>query len=160
MAEPSEEELEQRLKALLGEAESADADHLDEIELKLREFEERLDRNREDKAGGDRLVDAEFEERIRKLHGRADAAKAARDGATREAERTRGVEGTSARGLGFGLIIAYSLVGPMIAGWGVGWLIDRGRGQGNEGQTWGTVVGMFAGFAMVVFLAQRAGNRK
>ena len=65
----------------------------------------------------------------------------------------------SYRGLGVGLMLAYAMIGPIIVGWGVGWLIDRDTGK-NSGQTWGTVIGMFVGFIAIVFLLGRANQSR
>ena len=60
----------------------------------------------------------------------------------------------SYRGLGVGLTLAYAMVGPLIVGWGIGWMVDRDSGK-NTWQTWGTVIGMFLGFIAVVFLLSK-----
>ena len=158
--EPTEEELERRLQKLLGEAENASSDELDEIELKLRGLEDKLESSSAERKQRDGFFDAEFEDRLEKLHAKADMAKKARDGTKSESNRRQSIDSTSSRGLGFGLALAYTMVGPLIAGYAIGWLVDKGAGSGNTWQTWGTVIGMFSGFIAVVFLLNRTSGPK
>ena len=59
------------------------------------------------------------------------------------------------RGLGYGLTIAYALVGCMVAGFGVGWLIDRGTG-GVTGQAMGGLVGSLVGIGFAFYLMNKS----
>lgn len=57
-------------------------------------------------------------------------------------------------GLATGVKYAYLIIAPMIAGWLVGYLIDRNSGDGTA-QMWGTIIGFFAGmFIMVLFTSR------
>jgi F0F1-type ATP synthase assembly protein I len=158
--EPTEAELEERLRQLLGEAESADSDELDAIELKLKGIEEQFQEQKAKREEQDTFFDAEFDQKLKQLHEKADKAKARQQGKAVEANRTMGIDSTASRGLGFGLVIAYSMVGPLIAGWLIGLLIDRSSGTGNSGQTWGTVIGMFCGFVAAIFLVTRTSGKQ
>lgn len=64
----------------------------------------------------------------------------------------------SYRGVAFGIGLAYMFVGPLIAGWLIGYFVDQGSG-GNQWQTWGTVIGLFAGFLAVVVMVTKGANR-
>ncbi|MEX2243368.1 MAG: AtpZ/AtpI family protein [Fimbriimonadaceae bacterium] len=57
-------------------------------------------------------------------------------------------------GIAQGVKLAYTLIGPLIAGWLVGYFIDRSRG-GTDGQLWGAVIGFFAGIAVLATLMNR-----
>ena len=61
-------------------------------------------------------------------------------------------KGDNYRGLGVGLTVAYAFVGPTILGYGIGWLIDRRNGQVNVAQTWSTLLGLVLGFVGAVIL--------
>ena len=64
------------------------------------------------------------------------------------------------RGLGFGLTIAYTMVGPLLVGYGAGYLIDKKQGDGNTWQTWLTILGMVLGFIGAIVLLTRANESK
>jgi F0F1-type ATP synthase assembly protein I len=141
--EPDEEELERRLQAILGGAGPSDTDaggEPDEFELKLREIE--------DKAAS-----------IKSTSRMPDPPDWDYKRPVTESERRLKDDSGSYRGIGVGLTLAYAMVGPLIVGWGVGWLMDRGKST-NQGQTWGTVIGMFLGFIAVVFLLSRTNRDK
>jgi len=58
--------------------------------------------------------------------------------------------GANYRGAGLGLAAAYALVGPLIFGFGIGYLIDKRTPGSHDAQTWGAIIGVIAGF--VAFL--------
>lgn len=149
--EPDEEELEERLRKLLGEAEEGDESKLDDIELQLRDVEQKLESSQGDRQGKEALFDAEFEDRLQKLHDRAESMKSKRDAV--EAERTRHTvaEQASARGLGVGLSVAYAIIGLPLLCAGIGWLIDRSAG-GNTGKALGAVIGLAIGIVVAIRL--------
>jgi F0F1-type ATP synthase assembly protein I len=148
--EPTEKELEERLKKLLGDAESADSDELNEIELKIHGIEEKLTA-----AGQPRAETDDIDAKLRGIEERANKLRASK-ALPQEESRTRPSQSiTSYRGLGVGITIAYALVGPLFAGYGIGWLIDRKVGGGSY-QMWGTLIGLFAGFAAALVLLARA----
>src|ERR1044071_7849329 len=122
--EADEEELERRLRSLLGEPQEVPPpDESDDFELKLREIE--------DKAAS-----------IKSTTRMPDPPEWNYKRPESEQERQIKNDSGSYRGIGVGLTLAYAMVGPLIVGWGVGWLMDRGTGS-NQNQTWGTVIGMF-----------------
>ncbi len=152
--EPSEEELEKRLQRLLGEAEAADSEHLDQIELKLRDVESKLDLHTEARKEKEGLFDAEFEERLQALHDRADKAK------QRKTVTKGGYGGEirtdpeTARSLGLGLSIAYTIIGAPLAGAFIGWLVDKYAGTTN-GKGIGVMVGAAVGLLMAFLMMSR-----
>lgn len=64
----------------------------------------------------------------------------------------------SYRGVAFGIGLAYLFVGPLVAGWLIGYFVDQKSG-GNQWQTWGTVIGLFAGFLAVIVMVTKGANR-
>jgi len=153
--EPTEEELEQRLQKLLGEAETADADELDEIELKLKSVEQELAAHSDERKSTEASFDAEFEERIEKIRSRAAKARDVKPGGSREPRRRfesdRSVSGGSAVGLAFA--VGYAFVGPVVAGIVIGLWCDHWQSG-----TW-TIVGLGIGTAAAFFLLIRLVNR-
>lgn len=61
-------------------------------------------------------------------------------------------------GLGVGLSVAYTLVGCIAVGWGVGKLIDLNSGS-SLGQAIGTLIGALLGLAGALFTLIRAQNK-
>lgn len=59
------------------------------------------------------------------------------------------------RGLGIGLSAAYALVGMMIFGVGIGWLIDHGPQSSNVGPAFGGLAGCVIGIVFVLWLINR-----
>ena len=156
-AEPTEEELELRLKKLLGEAETADADELDAIELKLRDVESKLDAGSRERKERDGFFDSEFEERLEKLHERADQAKDRQHGVAQAKEREQRMAAVSTRGLGVGLSIAYTITGLPLLGVLIGWLVDRSQGT-TSGKGIGVMIGVAVALAMAFMMMKRSDN--
>ncbi len=63
------------------------------------------------------------------------------------------------RGLGIGMSAAYSLVGSMIVGFGLGWAFDK-LTHNNYGQAIGALLGSVLGIASAIFLINRDGGTK
>lgn len=61
-------------------------------------------------------------------------------------------------GLGVGLSVAYTLVGMSLAGFGIGWLIDRGSGS-YIAQGIGTLLGATIGLVAGIYTIIKAQNR-
>jgi len=123
--EPTDDEMEHRLKHLLGEDQVEQSEQeVDPIEAKLAEIEERT-------------------KEIRARHPFPDPP----DWDFKRPDLTKtGAQGNlSYRDLGFGLTVLYSLVGPLGAGFLVGWFIDRGTPGATVGKLWGTVIGAICG---------------
>lgn len=57
-------------------------------------------------------------------------------------------------GLATGIKYAYLLISPLLGGWFIGYWIDRG-GTGNDGQVWGSIIGFFAGLAVVLVFVNK-----
>jgi F0F1-type ATP synthase assembly protein I len=154
-----ERELERRMKELRldeGEVASPDSDEEpDELELKLRDLDARLDAAKDQRREKEGLFDREFEQRLEKLHDKADQAKAVNDSVKREQERNWAAERSSARGLGIGLTVAYTIVGLPLVGAGVGWLIDRSLGTSGA-----VAIGVVAGAALGMVMALMMLNRQ
>ncbi len=156
--EETEEQLEDRLRKLLGDAETTDSDELDEIELKLRGLEDKISAHQEERKETEGFFDAEFEERLGKLHDKANLAKEIAEGKKREQQRNFASERETARGLGFGLTIAYTIIGLPLAGLFIGWLIDRSLGT-TMAKGIGVIVGAALGMVMaLVMLAKTNQN--
>lgn len=61
------------------------------------------------------------------------------------------------RSLGIGMSAAYSLIGAMGVGFGLGWLFDRAT-HSDYGQPIGAVIGAILGIAMAMMLINRDGG--
>jgi len=130
---------------------------------KLASLEERLHKLH------DSLFDEEDEQKLRDIEERAKAVSQKRaempevpewDYKRPELPGQHKVDSTSYLGLGVGLSVAYTLVGMALAGWGIGWLIDRNAGTGSTlAQGLGTLVGATFGLAAGIFTIIRAQNR-
>jgi F0F1-type ATP synthase assembly protein I len=59
--------------------------------------------------------------------------------------------------LGIGMSAAYSLIGSMIVGFGLGWLFDRAT-HSNYGQVIGAVAGSILGIVTAIVLINRDGG--
>ena len=155
----TEEELEERLKRLLGEGQFADSEEAAEIELKLRDIDDRFEAQREARKKDDATMESEFEGRLRNLHARADNAKERLVESEREKQRRYAAERDSAKGLGIGLTVAYTIIGLPLAGVGVGWLIDRGLGT-TSGKGIGVLIGAALGMVMALIILKRSNERQ
>ncbi len=61
-------------------------------------------------------------------------------------------------GLGVGISVGYTMIGCVVAGWGIGKLIDMKTG-GMTGQGFGTMIGALIGLAGGVFMIIRAQSK-
>lgn len=152
--EPTEEELEERLRKLLDAGQFADDEELGSIELKLREVEDKLTQTETGRKESEALFDAEFEDRMQKLHERADRAKHINTETKRERERNLAAERDSARGLGIGLTISYTIVGLPLVGAFFGWLVSRSTGA-TLAIGIGAILGMVLGMTMALLMLSR-----
>src|SRR5688500_11504173 len=108
--EPDEEELENRLRALLGEGgERAELppEEADDFELKLREIEDKAESI---KASSRMPEPPEWD--YKRPKPKIDP----------------GTDPSNYKGLGTGISVAYALVGCMILGFAIGWVYDRSAG--------------------------------
>ncbi len=146
---PSDEEIEKRLRRAAGVPEPDD----DELERRLRELgvlgddadeadplAERIKAIKEPAGtAASRLPEVpDWEFNRPKLPGQRDPEK-----------------GDAYLGVGVGLSVAYTLIGAILVGFGIGWLIDRSS-HGYIGQALGTLLGAIAGIAGAVFTIVRA----
>ncbi|MEZ0327503.1 MAG: hypothetical protein ACAH95_16515 [Fimbriimonas sp.] len=123
-----ERRLEEKLKAVMAEHGAATEAELEGIEQKLLEVEVELEGAKKKRKNGDALFDAEFEQRLGEFHGKVDKMKESRQAQERVTQREQVQNRDSARGLGIGLSIAYTIIGMPLAGAGLGWLLDRALG--------------------------------
>lgn len=156
-----ERELERRLERMRFHSEDGDvgangppAPEEDEVELKLREFDQRLDQVNQNRVEKEGLFETEFETRLQALHEKADRAKARNENKQREFQRTQVADQASAKGLGIGLTVAYTIVGLPLAGAGIGWAVDRWLGT-NGGVGIGVILGMVLGMTMALVMLSR-----
>ena len=61
-------------------------------------------------------------------------------------------------GIAVGVKLAYFFIAPLVAGWLIGYLIDRPEG-GTDGQTWGTILGFGIGLIAFVAVTNKADSR-
>jgi F0F1-type ATP synthase assembly protein I len=73
----------------------------------------------------------EFDARLSALEENARNTKSRIEATKQQEQRALDADRSSARGLGFGLSIAYTIIGFPMLGAGVGWLIDRQNGTNN-----------------------------
>jgi F0F1-type ATP synthase assembly protein I len=69
-------------------------------------------------------------------------------------------DATSYIGLGVGLSVAYTMIGAIVLGWGLGKLIDVATHGQWIGQTIGTLLGAVIGLAGGIFMIDRAQNKQ
>jgi len=144
--EPTEEELERRLQALLGSGPDLGEVSLPKV--------------------SDIPPDDEVETKFKAISDRLDEAQAKRklpDVPEWNYKRPKSNRGNSSdpsnyRGLGIGISIGYTLVGCMVLGWGIGWLIDRQSG-GNSYQAFMALGGCIVGIGMAFWLMNRGGSQ-
>ena len=137
-----------------------DADNVDEDELDRRIRELGLDESPSlEKARQEAdKIDDDFEARLKSLEDRAKSQKLVRDNKEREVQRKQNSERDSARGLGIGLSIAYTIIGMPILGLIIGYILDGG----NTSQTYksiGVLAGAVLGIVMTFVILARA-NRQ
>lgn len=99
-------------------------------------------------------IDEEFDTRLRNLEEKAAASKRFRDAHRKRTERRLKQDQEDYRGLGLGLTIAYAILGMPVAGWFVGWLIDRNAGT----QFWTPIlafVGVMGGLGFAISMLYR-----
>lgn len=147
--DPDEEELEKRLQALLGESPSADHGRAepelapeppeDEIEARFKAVSDRLDQAQANR----KLPDVPEWNPKRPERG-----------------EPKGSDSANYKGLGYGISIGYTLVGCMVLGWGIGWVIDRRvGGGGNTYQAFMALGGCVVGIGMAFWMMNRQGSQ-
>lgn len=123
--------------------------------------EERLRRIEEDLAkvaAETRLAEPDhedFAERLQRIESQAKSAKTQHHKETPQGSTQGMFTPESGRGLARGLQAAYAIIGVPIAGWVVGWLIDRAAGTGV---TWQGVLTMCGAALAVLYVIKTSSN--
>jgi F0F1-type ATP synthase assembly protein I len=149
---PTEEEIEARLSRAIQEAEAylgpVQSEPEDELDLPVL---------REERESPIQAVHAEFEEDLQRISLRAKSAQKVHRTASGKEAPKKGLQRDDTRGLAFGFALAYGFLGPLMAGYLAGYLVDRNLGLESVWQTWLTVIGLFLGFVFVIVMVNRAG---
>lgn len=137
------------------------AGKVDEEELERRIREMGLDQTPSiEKAKEDAgKIDDEFSERLRNLENKARQQRLIRDNRSQEASRRARDDADSARGLGVGLSIAYTIIGLPLLGVGVGWLIDTRLGTQTY-RSIGVLLGSVLGIVGALVLLSRVNRNE
>lgn len=130
------------------------AGNVDEEELDRRIREIGLDQTPSiDKAKEEAAkIDDEFSERLKNLENKALQHKLIRDNRTRETSRKLRDDAQSAKGLGVGLSVAYTIIGLPLLGVAIGWAIDTRMGTQtfrSLGVLLGSVLGIVGAIALL-----------
>lgn len=102
-------------------------------------------------------IDEEFGERLKALEEKAKTVKEVRDNQNREKARKLESDRETAKGLGLGLSIAYTIIGLPILGAVIGWFLDSRMG-GQTFTSLGVLIGSVLGIVAAVFMISRANN--
>ena len=141
--EPSDDELQERLRKLLGDEETNtvarppfEEREVDPITAKLSDIEERT-------------------KQIRDRHRLPDPP----EWNYKRPKTSMGKEtDIDYKGVGLGFSVLYALIGPLLVGFGIGWLIDNRTG-GSTGRIWGAMIGAVCGLiGAVVLMSQVLGS--
>ena len=124
----------------------------DSIEKGLEELKRQAEELKVESKGDQ--IDAEFDERMRRLESRVQESKAIRESKQREEKRQLEGDRESARGLGIGLSIAYTIIGLPLFGYGVGYFIDQSTG-GTAAKGIAMMIGAVAGIGMAFYMINR-----
>lgn len=104
-------------------------------------------------------IDAEFETRLQAAKDRARRSHEDRTNIARTREKELASQGKASRGLGVGLTLAYMILGTPMAGFGIGWLIDRANGVQNQASSVGILLGSILGLGLAVVIMNRDNDR-
>ncbi len=124
----------------------------DPIAKGLRDLERQAEGLKVESRGNE--IDAEFDERMRKLESRVQESKAVREAQQRETKRQLDSDRESSRGLGVGLSVAYAILGLPLFGYGVGYFIDNATG-GNTAKGIAMMVGAIVGIGSAFYILNR-----
>lgn len=97
---------------------------------------------------------AEYDEKLRELEEKANKAKARESVRVATKDEMRRSDAESARGLGVGLSIAYTILGTPLLGLGIGWVLDN-RYQSTVFKGIGTVSGAVLGIILAFWMMNR-----
>lgn len=150
----SEEELDARLRRLLGESDTPDTDLATEAELRARQLSEHPLEHSETAHSEMDAIEAEFKERMQGLDKRLDEAQTKRKAAeVKQNPASSSIGQGDAQGLGVGLSIAYAILGiPILFGL-IGVLLDKMLGKSLSGPL--TITGVILAMAYTFFVLSR-----
>lgn len=132
-----------------------DARHEDELD----DLSQRLDALRAKSLGADLPSEADLKAAAEANRPRAEMPEVPEWEFTRpDIPGQQKMDASGYMGLGVGLSVAYTLVGMAIAGWGIGWLIDRGSDTAIA-QGIGTLIGATIGLAAGIFTIIKAQSK-
>lgn len=100
-------------------------------------------------------IDDEFEARLKELEERAKGSHQTRENKKLETNRRMASDRDSAKGLGLGLSIAYTIIGLPLLGVLIGWFMDQ-RVGGQTFTSIGVLVGSVLGIVGTVFMLSKA----
>jgi len=138
----------------------------DEIELRLKDARAKIAAEMLDdgpvveipEVRVDPFDDAEFRSRYEEISNRAKVIQEKRAAAVKTQAKKEKSDRESAKGLGVGLSIAYTILGMPVAGYLIGWAID-GNSVVQTGRNFGTLIGAFIGVAAAVMMMNRTNTR-
>ena len=93
-----------------------------------------------------------IEDRVKKIRGTSSIPDISSDPTKARASSS----GADYRGVGVGFIAAYALIGPILLGWGIGWLLDRDKPGPHTSSTYGVLIGTVLGFIAFIIALVRA----
>ncbi|CAN5539907.1 hypothetical protein BH11ARM2_BH11ARM2_38870 [soil metagenome] len=96
----------------------------------------------------------EYDDRFAALHAKTESARQKREQETREVNRRITADQENYRGLGFGLQLAYAIIGMPLLGFGIGWLLDKSLG-GDGWRPIMTLLGAVLGIGYAVWQLNR-----
>ncbi len=104
-------------------------------------------------------IDDEFSERLKKLEDKARQQRLIRDNQARDTSRKQESDSQSAKGLGVGLSIAYTIIGMPLLGVAIGWAIDTRLGTQTY-RSIGVLLGSVLGIVGAVVLLSRVNRNE
>lgn len=105
-------------------------------------------------ARSDDDADEAFEQRLQAIEAKAKAAREEHARTLEAQEGQKRLDGESARGLGFGLAIAYTIVGFPLAMTALGWWVDRAT-DSNVFLSLFALIGSVLGIAVAMVLINK-----
>lgn len=97
-------------------------------------------------------LDQDFDEKLSTIDQRMQQARKDDNSRKLKSEKGNIVDRSTGRGLAVGMTVAYAIAGTPVAGWAIGWFIDKQVG-GTAWQGWLCLIGAVAGVAFaIVFL--------
>ncbi len=96
----------------------------------------------------------EFEQRLEAIEAKAKSARKEHSEVLEQTEHEKQLSSESASGLGFGLAIAYTIIGVPLFAVAIGWFIDRATNS-NVFLSLFALIGSVAGIVVAVYLVNR-----